>query len=67
MILLTFLQDGIESLGVKTAEGILDVGAANQSLNIAAVLTDPAAFFAAGLSVLPMLDEFVKQVNSPKG
>lgn len=67
MILLTFLQDGVESLGVKTAEGVLDVGAANQSLNVAGVLTDPAAFFASGISALPMLADFTDQVMKEAG
>jgi 2-keto-4-pentenoate hydratase/2-oxohepta-3-ene-1,7-dioic acid hydratase in catechol pathway len=61
MIVLTFQQFGAFRLGVKTAEGILDVEAANRALNIAGVPESPGAFYAAGLDGLPLLHTFVER------
>lgn len=61
MILLTFLHDGAYRLGIKTSEGVLDVAAANQALRVSGVADTPETFFAGGLSVLPLLSEFVQR------
>jgi 2-keto-4-pentenoate hydratase/2-oxohepta-3-ene-1,7-dioic acid hydratase in catechol pathway len=68
MILLTFQQDGNYHLGIKTIQGILDVNAANRVLKIPGLVDTPAGFFAAGLSALPILAEFVsryEQLSDP--
>ncbi len=67
MIVLTFREadkDGgrRDYLGVKTGQGILDVAAANRTLNIPGVVDSPAAFYSAGLSALPALKDFVDRV-----
>lgn len=61
MILLTFEQSGTYHLGVKTAQGVLDLAAANQALQIPGLAETPAAFYAAGLDALPALEKFVDQ------
>ncbi len=61
MILLTFQHDGAYRLGVKIAQGILDLAAANQALQVPGLAETPAAFYAAGLAALPTLDKFVDQ------
>src|SRR5512133_2104369 len=67
MILLTFNQDGKEYLGVKTDQGILDIGAANRSLGQATQIDSPAAFYAIGLSALPELKRFVDLALAAEG
>lgn len=58
MILLTFQTDAGLALGIKTAQGILDVKAAASALK-ADVPDTPAAFHAQGLDALPALAAFV--------
>lgn len=59
MILLTFKQGGEYCLGAKTAEGILDLAAANQVLNIVEAAVSPEAFYTRGSDALPILKDFV--------
>lgn len=67
MILLTFNQDGKDYLGVKTAQGVLDIAAANRALSQATQIDSPAAFYAAGLSALPELKRFVDLALAAEG
>jgi 2-keto-4-pentenoate hydratase/2-oxohepta-3-ene-1,7-dioic acid hydratase in catechol pathway len=72
MIVLTFREEREKGskgdyLGVKTDQGILDVAAANRALNVPGIPTSPAAFYAAGLSGLPLLKEFVDRVMQSEG
>ena len=67
MILLTFRMNGEEFLGVKTGEGILDVAAAGRSLNGGAAIDTPDGLYAAGLSALPPLEQFVEQAMQSAG
>ncbi len=67
MILLTFQESGKYFLGVKTDQGVLDVAAANRSMNIAGVIDRPEDFYAAGLSALPALDRFVGLAMQEEG
>ncbi len=64
MIVMTFREEDKDGgrrvyLGVKTGQGILDVAAANRALNVPGIPDTPAAFYAAGLSALPALRDFV--------
>lgn len=55
MILLTYHSDDGLLLGVKTAQGVLNVRAACQHFGVDSVLSQPDHVFAAGLEVLPAL------------
>ncbi|MBN1371292.1 MAG: fumarylacetoacetate hydrolase family protein, partial [Anaerolineaceae bacterium] len=67
MILLTFQHNEAYRLGVKTTQGILDLAAANQALQVSGLTDTPAAFYAAGLAALPALEKFVDQALCEEG
>jgi 2-keto-4-pentenoate hydratase/2-oxohepta-3-ene-1,7-dioic acid hydratase in catechol pathway len=58
MILLTFKHSGVYRLGISTSKGVIDVAAANMSLQVPNLVETPAALFSQGLSALPILKEF---------
>jgi 2-keto-4-pentenoate hydratase/2-oxohepta-3-ene-1,7-dioic acid hydratase in catechol pathway len=64
MIFITFRHSGAYRLGIRTDQGVLDVAAANQMLNIPGLAGTPEAFFSAGLDALPLLGEFVKSATN---
>ena len=67
MILLTFRINDEEFLGVKTEHGILDVAAANRSMNEAGIIETVDGLFSAGLSALPALQAFVDHALQSPG
>lgn len=67
MILLTFKQDGAFYLGAKTPQGVLDLAAANQALNIPDVALTPDALYSTGLAALPGLQAFVDRALANEG
>ncbi len=72
MIVLTFREERekgsrADYLGVKTDQGVLDVAAANRQLNVPGVPNSPAEFYAAGLSALPILKDFVERAMKVEG
>ena len=63
MYLLTFKSDDDLRLGVRTAQGVIDVKAAAEALGAADVPASPAAFFADGLALLPALRTLVMEAR----
>ena len=67
MKLLSFRQDTKDSLGIMTAQGVLDVAAANGILQMENVVDTPTSFYREGLPALPRLQKLVEQALEHEG
>lgn len=60
MIFITFRHSGAYRLGIRTDQGVVDVAAANQVLNIPGLADTPEALYSAGSGALSLLEEFAR-------
>ncbi len=63
MLLLTYRTKAGHALGIKTPQGVLDVGAAQDFLGQEDIIVAPEAVFSAGLAVLPLLENLVLRAS----